>query len=203
MPTIDSMADDFTPPVDPLSLLTQWLEEARTTQLCEPWAMVLSTSFYGEVSSRVILLKKMTEQCLFFYSNYQSHKGLQLSKNPKAALNFHWDELKRQVCIRGIVKMTSREDSESYWKSRPRSSQLSQYLSQQSHPIPENLSLRQAHMDLEKRFANKTIPCPKNWGGYKLKPQRIEFWLKGENRLHQRWNYQLIKNQWTLTRLYP
>ena len=191
------------PPIDPFSLLSQWLEEARRTNLREPWAMVLSTASHGEVSSRVVLLKKMREQELYFYSNYQSHKGLQLAQNPKAALNFHWNELKRQICIQGIVTKISRKDSEDYWESRSRPSQLSQYLSHQSQPIPKNLSLRQVHIDIERKWTHKKIPCPENWGGYKLKPQKVEFWLNGEDRLHQRWNYQLIQDQWVVTQLYP
>ena len=172
-------------------------------EFCEPWSMVLSTALGGEVFSRVVLLKKVEQGNLFFYSNYQSQKALQLSENPQAAVNFYWDQLGRQVCIRGYVQKAPRKDSENYWRSRPRASQLSQLLSQQSLPIPKGVSLKQLHQEFESKFHNQEIPCPKNWGGYQLKPYTMEFWLNGQHRLHQRWSYQRNQNHWDLTYLYP
>ena len=198
------MQTSHSPPSNPLERLSDWLKQSRKTGLSEPWAMVLSTSNQGEVSSRVVLLKELTEEGgLLFYTNYESQKGLELAQNPKAALNFYWDELKQQVRLQGTVKKTSRESSENYWRSRPRASQLSQYLSLQSQPLPEGGSLREIHKSCEEKFRSKEIPCPANWGGYELTPYRIEFWLSGDNRLHQRWNYELKRGGWEVSCLYP
>ena len=192
------------PPSQPLNLLGAWLKEAQQRPVSEPWAMVLSTSAANEVSSRVVLLKKTTQQGhLFFYTNYQSQKGFQLEQNPKAALNFHWDDLDRQLRLQGVVKKASREESERYWKSRPRGSQLSQYFSLQSQRLPETLSLKEAHRICEENFRGKEIPCPENWGGYEFTSHRIEFWQRGENRLHHRWNYEWVQGRWQLSCLYP
>ncbi len=192
----------------PFFILAHWLRQAIKMDIQEPLAMVLSTSsLHGDVSSRVVLLKKLTEEGLFFYTNYDSLKGEQISQNPKAALNFYWDKWCRQVRIEGLVQRASRKDSENYWKQRPRGSQISQFFSRQSQSVSEFYSLKGAYKECEQEWANKKeIPCPKNWGGYQLIPERIEFWLKEENRLHQRWLYERIQSQrkqWKLTQLYP
>lgn len=207
------MATNIQPPKDPLELLNQWLQEALRKGFYEPWAMVLSTSLRDEVFSRMVLLKKIQKETLFFYSNYESQKALQISQNPRAALNFYWDQLGRQVCLRGGVERSSRKASEDYWKSRSRASQVSQFLSHQSQSIPEGVSLKELHGELANKFQNQEIPCPENWGGYEFKPYAIEFWLEGKDRLHQRWSYKRdpqLKNPnsenlnpWVLTLLYP
>ena len=201
-------------PPHPFTLFKQWLDEALQLDVAEPWAMVLSTSLGGEAFSRVVLLKKIVDFRLFFYTNYQSSKALQLASNPRAALNFYWDELGRQVCLRGEVQKASREDSENYWKSRSRASQLSQHLSKQSQSLPNGLDLKKLHSEVRKELGE--IPCPEHWGGYEFWPDVVEFWLRGEERLHHRWIYKQVSKEgakdtpmgsemgeWEVKALYP
>ena len=192
--------------LNPLRVLDFWLKEARSYQ--EPshrgtWPMLLSTTYKGEISSRVVLLKEHSKAHLIFYSNYLSAKGRQIDKNPLVAVNFYWKEMAKQIRIQGKITKTSRQKSLAYWKSRSRSSQISQWLSKQSQELESKQKLIELKQKAEQQFLNKKIPCPKHWGGYKLKIQQIEFWLEGKDRLHDRFLFKKRANKWHIQRLFP
>ena len=188
----------------PLVVLNYWLREAlKITGLKEPWAMVLSTSHKGRVSSRVILLKKVYQGRLFFYTNYLSRKGRDIQNNPWAAVNFYWPQLNRQIRIEGPVKKISRKKSVLYWKTRSRSSQLTQWISRQSQRVDSRKQLEDLKKSAEKQFCNKEIPCPKSWGGYAILIQKMEFWKNRNHRLHDRFLFEKRDRNWEKQRLFP
>jgi pyridoxamine 5'-phosphate oxidase len=154
-------------------------------------------------SARIILLKGIDERGLIFFTNYESRKGRELAQNPNAALTFYWQQLERQICIAGIVKKISRAESEKYFKSRPRDSQLSAWASNQSDVVQNRAALEKKWDEMEKKFPDE-IPLPPDWGGFVLKPRRIEFWQGRPGRLHDRFQYKRKKNDsWKLERLAP
>src|SRR5471032_335944 len=167
-------------------------------------AMVLSTvDKSGRPSSRNVLLKGVDERGFIFFTNYGSRKGRELSENPNASLTFYWAELERQVCVAGLVDKISREESENYFKSRPRGSQLAAWASNQSDVVADRATLETKWNEMEKKFPND-IPLPPNWGGYVMRPERIEFWQGRAGRLHDRFQYTLQPdNSWKLERLAP
>ena len=188
----------------PFPVLKKWLEEAlKIPGLKEPWAMVLSTSYKGRVSSRVVLLKQFQARKLFFYTNYLSSKGRDMEKNPKVAINFYWPELDRQIRIEGKVKKISRKKSVQYWKTRSRNSQLSQWISKQSKKVESRKNLEDLKKIAEKKFQNKNIPCPEHWGGYAFHIKNIEFWKNKKHRLHDRFLFEKTKSGWKIQRLFP
>jgi pyridoxamine 5'-phosphate oxidase len=157
----------------------------------------------GIPSARIVLLKGMDECGFIFFTNYGSRKGRELSENPNASLVFYWQQLERQVCIAGPVEKVSREESESYFKSRPRGSQLAAWASNQSDVAIDRAALETKWNEMERKFPNE-VPLPPNWGGYALKPERIEFWQGRASRLHDRFCYTRRKNNsWKLERLAP
>jgi len=148
-------------------------------------------------------LKGLDERGFTFFTNYDSRKGRELAENPNAALVFYWQELERQVCIAGLVGKISREESEKYFKSRPRGSQLAAWASNQSDVVKDRAGLETRWNEMEKKFPNE-VPLPPNWGGFILKPERIEFWQGRASRLHDRFSYIRQKNNsWKLERLAP
>lgn len=167
-------------------------------------AMVLATvDKDGIPSSRTVLLKGVDARGFIFYTNYDSRKGRELLENPKASLTFYWPDLERQVCVAGIVEKVSREESENYFKSRPRGSQLSAWASNQSDVVAGRPALETRWNEMEKKFPDH-VPLPPNWGGFVLKPQRIEFWQGRPSRLHDRFQYtKQPDNSWKLERLAP
>jgi pyridoxamine 5'-phosphate oxidase len=167
-------------------------------------AMVLSTvDKDGRPSSRNVLLKGVDERGFIFYTNYDSRKSRELSENPNASLTFYWPELERQVCVAGSVEKISREESETYFKSRPRGSQLAAWASNQSDVVADRAVLEAKWSEMEKKFSNE-VPLPPNWGGFVLKPERIEFWQGRASRLHDRFCYaRQPDNSWKLERLAP
>lgn len=167
-------------------------------------AMVLATvDKNGIPSTRTVLLKGVDARGFIFFTNYDSRKSRELSENPNASLTFYWPELERQVCVAGIVEKVSREDSESYFKTRPRGSQLSAWASNQSDVVADRAALEARWNVMEKKFPND-VPLPPNWGGFVLKPQRIEFWQGRASRLHDRFQYtRQPDNSWKLERLAP
>jgi len=189
---------------DPFEQFKIWFAEAVTAKPPEPNAMVVSTvSASGTPSSRVVLLKKFDQHGFVFFTNYESHKGQELDKNSKVALLFYWGELERQVRIEGLVSKTSREQSEEYFQKRPRASQLGASCSPQSKVITR-AELVAAYETLANKYPDgNPIPCPQHWGGYIVKPNRFEFWQGRESRLHDRIEYRLEKNNWSLQRLAP
>lgn len=189
----------------PLTIFNAWLAEAQQNKaIREATAMTLATvDPQGNVHARVVLCKNWSEHGFVFYTNYQSQKGLDLEKNPHAAAVFYWDAMFRQIKISGAVSKTSRETSKKYWSSRERASQLSQYISRQSEEVPSRQEMERMCAEAEVKFAGLAIPCPENWGGYLLAPERIEFWIGQPGRLHDRFEYRKSQNHWTFCRLYP
>ena len=170
----------------------------------EPTAMSVATaSSLANLHLRVVLCKSWSRDGFVFFTNYQSRKGRDLLQNQNAAALFYWDPLFRQVKISGSVQKTSRAESEAYWNSRPRESQLSQYISQQSTPVNGRETLESAWRQAEQKFHLQPIPCPEHWGGYTLSPREIEFWIGRPNRLHDRFIFEKSRENWTFRRLSP
>jgi pyridoxamine 5'-phosphate oxidase len=167
--------------------------------------MTLATSDQnGYVTARVVLLKGFGEEGFTFYTNYASTKARQLAENPRAALVFHWPHLQRQVRIEGTVQKISHEESETYFRSRPRPSQLSAAVSPQSEVIPSRAFLEEQVRLLQDTLGDQPVPLPDNWGGYRLTPEVIEFWQHRDNRLHDRIRYRKDDaGQWRMERLAP
>ena len=190
---------------DPLAQFQQWLEEALKAQLPEPNAMTLSTvDAEGWPSGRIVLLKALREGQFVFFTNYASRKGSDLSINPRAALTWHWHELERQVRVIGLVSKVPVEESDAYFHSRPRESQLGAWASRQSEPIsrPE---LHRHYDELARAWDGEEIPLPDFWGGYAVTPLAIEFWQGRPSRLHDRIAFTRaeIDGDWAITRLSP
>jgi len=167
-------------------------------------AMVLATvDKDGRPSARAVLLKGVDERGFIFFTNYDSRKGRELAENHNAALTFYWPDWERQICAAGPVEKISREESEKYFKGRPRGSQLAAWASNQSDVVENRASLEAKWNEMETQFSND-VPLPPNWGGFVLKPERIEFWLGRPSRLHDRFQYTRQSNaSWKLERLAP
>jgi len=184
----------------------QWLDEALAAHLDEPTALTLSTvAAGGQPSSRVVLLKGLPDDAGFlFYTNYESRKGHELVAQPLAALNFFWPGLERQVRVEGRVEKAPEAMSTEYFQSRPRSSQLGAWASPQSQVISSREELEARETAVAERFGTQDpLPRPENWGGYILRPTRIEFWQGRPSRLHDRIVYELEGNTWKRSRLAP
>ena len=190
---------------DPFRQFEKWFEEAQAAKVIEPNAMTLSTvDSRGHPSARIVLLKAIDGRGFVFFSNYESRKGRELAGNPRASLLFPWIALERQVIIEGPVTRVSREESETYFHSRPRASQLSAWVSQQSAIIPGRAVLEDSLKVLEKKYAGAEIPLPPNWGGYRVTPETIEFWQGRRSRLHDRLRFRREKDgSWSVERLAP
>ena len=167
-------------------------------------AMTLATvGKDGKPSTRTVLLKTVDERGFIFFTNYDSRKGRELAENPHAALTFFWSDLERQVCVAGTVTKLPDAESEAYFKSRPRGSQLAAWASNQSEALPDRAELEAKWRELEMKFPND-IPLPPNWGGFILRPERVEFWQGRPSRLHDRFCYtRTPDNFWQLERLAP
>jgi pyridoxamine 5'-phosphate oxidase len=167
-------------------------------------AMTLATADReGKPSTRTVLLKSVDERGFIFFTNYGSRKGRELAENPNAALTFFWPELERQVCVAGTVTKLPVAESEAYFKSRPRGSQIGAWASRQSDSIPDRAFLEAAWRELEKKFP-QAVPLPPNWGGFLLRPERIEFWQGRPSRLHDRFSYlRQPDGAWKIERLAP
>jgi pyridoxamine 5'-phosphate oxidase len=167
-------------------------------------AMVLATADRnGRPSTRTVLFKGLDQSGFIFYTNYESRKGRELAENPNAALTFYWPDLERQVSVAGTVSKLPVAESEKYFKSRPRGSRLAAWASNQSDAVPDRPTLEKKWDEMAAKFPGE-VPLPPNWGGYALKPERIEFWQGRLNRLHDRFCYTLqADNSWKLERLSP
>ncbi len=189
---------------DPYELFGHWFEDAEGSGLLLPESLALATaSADGRPSARMILLKGVGPDGFRFFTNYGSHKAAELDSNPQAALCFHWSVLERQVRIEGRVERLSTEESAAYFATRGRGSQIGAWASDQSRPIPDRAELQAQVAEIEARFAGKDIPLPDFWGGYRLIPDRFEFWQGRANRLHDRLAYTPRDGGWEITRLQP
>jgi pyridoxamine 5'-phosphate oxidase len=191
---------------NPLQQFRTWFYEAEHYGGSdEPNAMTISTlGLDGFPKSRLVLLKKYNEDGFVFYTNYASEKGKAIIAYPKVCLSFFWPTLERQVIIKGIAEKVSETDSENYFHSRPKGSQLGAVVSDQSSVVASREILENKLKDLEKQYENSEVPKPKTWGGFLVRPQSIEFWQGRPNRLHDRIRYTLQKDfDWKIERLAP
>ncbi len=197
--------DEAAMDADPLTEFRTWFDEAVRADIVDPNAMSLATaSRTGEPSVRTVLLRGVDERGFVFFTHYDSPKSRALAGNPRAALLFFWPELERQVRISGPVTRVSREESETYFASRPRDSQWAAWAAVQSSPLPDRQTLERLWTEVKERFANDPVPCPPDWGGYLVAPQQIEFWQGRPGRLHDRIAYvRQADDSWTRTRLAP
>lgn len=194
-------ATDLAP--SPFRQLEAWLADARGAELREPEAMALATvGETGTPSVRMVLLRGWDEEGFRFFTNYESQKGLDLAANPMASLLFYWDPLQRQVRIDGEVSRLDGHESDAYFATRARESQLGAWASSQSRPIPDRDTLLRAVEDAGRCFPDE-VRRPPWWGGFRLVPVRFEFWQSGEFRLHDRFRYEPSEEGWTITRLSP
>ncbi|MBI5865051.1 MAG: pyridoxamine 5'-phosphate oxidase [Planctomycetes bacterium] len=188
---------------DPLRQFDLWFDEA-VKSCAEPNAMSLATvDASGQPSVRVMLLKGYDQRGFLFYSDYRSSKAVELEANPRAALCFWWVELERQVRVSGRVERINSRESDAYFATRPRASQLGAWATDQSKPLPGREPLEQRLREVEARYAGKTVPRPPNWGGFRLAPDSIEFWQGRPQRLHDRLLYQRTEGGWRISRLSP
>jgi pyridoxamine 5'-phosphate oxidase len=193
-------------PLNPIELFNTWLTQAADNEIVvEANAMVLSTEVDDQPTSRTVLLKDLTEAGFTFFSNYESRKGKQISENKNVSLLFPWYPMERQVIVIGSATKIARQDSEKYFATRPRSSQIGAWASEQSTELSSRQELENKFKELENKFANEeVIPTPPYWGGYIVDPISIEFWQGRYSRLHDRIRYVREKNNnWQLKRLNP
>jgi pyridoxamine 5'-phosphate oxidase len=189
---------------NPFLQLKSWLDEAIASEIYEPTAMNLATvGSDSKPSSRIVLLKELSEKGLVFFTNYESKKGKELLQNPLVAILFFWPELERQVRIEGKVEKISVRESDIYFKSRPIGSRIGANISPQSQVIPNREVLEERQLEFTKKFESKEIPRPSHWGGYILMPDMFEFWQGRESRLHDRLQFSSIGSQWKIERLAP
>ncbi|HEY2587446.1 MAG TPA: pyridoxamine 5'-phosphate oxidase [Tepidisphaeraceae bacterium] len=191
---------------DPLRQFVAWFQEALMAKAHEPNAMTLATSTGdGVPSARIVLLKGVDQKRFVFFTNYLSRKGRELDQNPRAALVFYWPELERQVRVEGDVERTSAAESDAYFASRPPASRIGSAASDQSQPIASRDVLEARVKELRAQFPNGDIPRPAEWGGYRLRPRRVEFWQGRPSRLHDRIEYlrDASSSKWIVRRLAP
>jgi len=189
---------------NPFKQFEKWLNEAVNSDEKEPTAMALSTiGADGFPQSRIVLLKLFDENGFVFFTNYSSEKGKSIEKNPAVSLHFFWPFLERQVRISGVAEKTSKEISLKYFQSRPEESQVAAWASEQSTEIPSRDYLEQQFRKFSSKFENESVPLPPFWGGYRVNPQKIEFWQGRANRLNDRILYERNGELWTIKRLAP
>ena len=187
---------------NPFKQFEKWFNEALEAQILEPNAMHLATVSNGKPHGRIVLLKGFDENGFVFYTNYESNKGKEIGETPFASLTFFWGGMERQVRIEGNIVKTSAQESDEYFQSRPHGSQVGAWVSHQSSIVTRQ-ELEQKQQELEALYANKTIPRPAYWGGYRIIPERIEFWQGRPSRLHDRILFTKVENDWKIDRLSP
>lgn len=196
---------DFTETTDPISLFFAWFEEAGRQEPADANAMALATvDADGRPNVRIVLMKEFTADGVVFFTNYGSRKSGDMTANPFAALNFHWKSLKRQVRIRGQIARIPEADSDAYFATRPRQSQIGAWASQQSRQLESRAAFEAATDAVARQYEGKEIPRPQHWGGYRLVPDTVEFWQDRPYRLHDRIEFRRsLEGNWTRTRLFP
>ena len=192
-------------PADPLILFSAWMEDAGQSDNPDPTAMTLSTvERNGTPSSRTVLLKKIDEGRLIFYTNYHSRKAREVKARKRVAAHFYWPELERQVNIAGLAGPLKDDEADRYFRSRPFESQVAAWASPQSEVVPDREYLENEYKKYQDKFkGSNNVPRPAYWGGYAITPIRIEFWQGGKYRLHDRLEYTLKDERWNLVRLAP
>ncbi|MCF8468620.1 MAG: pyridoxamine 5'-phosphate oxidase [Sneathiella sp.] len=187
-----------------LAEFQSWMAEAEQSEPNDPTAMALATADAdGQPSLRMVLLKNADERGFVFYTNFDSQKGTELQKNPKAALCFHWKSLRRSIRIQGRVEKVSDAEADAYFDSRPRDSRIGAWASQQSRPMEGRFSLEAAVAKYATKYAIGHIPRPDYWSGFRVVPDRMEFWRDRPFRLHERRHYDRTTEGWTESVLYP
>lgn len=190
--------------VDPHALFEEWLAEARLAEPNDPEAMALATAdTEGRPSVRMVLLKGHDQRGFVFYTNSQSRKGAELAANPRAALLFHWKSLRRQVRIEGAVEGVGVAEADAYFATRSRESRLGAWASDQSRPMADRHVFEARYQQLVAEYEARDVPRPPHWGGYRVAPGRIEFWIDKAHRLHERRLFTRGEDGWTESLLYP
>ncbi len=189
---------------NPIEQFSVWFEEAVNAQLLDPYAMSISTvDFNGQPSTRIVYMRGIKDGGFVFYTNYNSSKGKDLTENNLVSLNFFWGELERQIRIEGEVERVSEDDSDTYFAQRPRESQIGAWASNQSEELTDRNALEKKVSHYTEKFKDVDVPRPEHWGGYIVKPTKIEFWQGRANRLHDRIVYTKSDNDWKQSRLSP
>jgi pyridoxamine 5'-phosphate oxidase len=192
---------------DPFEWFGHWLDEATQAIEANPNAMALATvDAHGQPSIRQVLLKSFDRRGFVFYTNYRSYKAQDLDQHPRAALNFYWRGLERQIRIEGPVERLSPAESDAYFATRPRGSQIGAWASLQSQPLESRQALAARVEGLEAKYIDQEVPRPEHWGGYRVMPLRFEFWEAEAYRLHDRWEFvrpSIDAEQWDVEMLYP
>jgi pyridoxamine 5'-phosphate oxidase len=189
---------------DPFELFNAWFADARRAGIYLPESMTVATATpSGRPSARIMLLKGVEQDGFVFFTNYESRKALELAANPHVALVFHWPVLERQVRVEGTATRVSPAESEAYFRTRPRGSRIGAWASRQSRPLADRAELEARVREHDARYPGDDVPLPPFWGGYRLVPDRIEFWQGKVDRLHDRLRYERVGDTWKTERLYP
>ena len=188
---------------NPITEFLNAVERAKSHQVDTAPVTLATADTNGQPSARMVLLRGVDERGFTFFTNYDSRKGRQLDANPKASLCIHWVALDEQIRIEGAVERVSDNESDAYFASRPRGSQLGAWASEQSQVLPSRETLEERYRDIERRFENRPVARPPFWGGYRVVPRRIEFWYGRPDRLHDRVLYVRDGSSWRIERLYP
>jgi pyridoxamine 5'-phosphate oxidase len=190
---------------NPVNLFENWFNQAKEADIDKPNAMTLSTvDKHGGAQARIVLLSSFDEHGFVFHTNYHSEKGAELAANASACLLFWWDQPGLQVRINGKVSKTTAQESDAYFAKRPRGSQIGAWASEQSQVIASHQVIIDRVQEFEKEFTGKDVPRPPHWGGYRLAPDKLEFWVNKENRLHERFLFTMKKNgEWQQQLLAP
>jgi pyridoxamine 5'-phosphate oxidase len=200
------MNNDFTPPADPWLLFSDWYELAKQHEPSYPNAMTLATIGASETpAARVVLMKDFDASGIAFYTNRDSAKGHELREHPSASVCFYWKSIQRQLRVDGEISLISDAESDAYFATRPRGSQIGAWASKQSQPLADRATLEQRVVAIEQQYQGKDVPRPPHWGGYLLRPTYFEFWQEREFRLHDRITYTRSGDSsvWAIGRIYP